>query len=43
MEQFKDKTLKQKDNVEDYVDILKNLVEPLKLVGGETGIKNIMI
>ena len=36
MEQFKDKTLKkQKDNVEDYVDILKNLVE-LKLVGGET-------
>ena len=26
---------KQKDNVEDYVDILKNLVE-LKLVGGET-------
>ena len=36
MEQFKDKTLKkQKDDVEDYVDILKNLVE-LKLVGGET-------
>ena len=36
MEPFKNKTLiKQKDNVEEYADILKNLVE-LKLVGGET-------
>ena len=37
MRAFKDKPslLKEKDNVEDYADILKNLVE-LKLVGGET-------
>ena len=36
MENFQDKSLiKETDNVEDYADILKNLVE-LKLVGGET-------